>query len=519
MKLADRCKHDFESGDKSRGRSYCLDDSVALGHAQLDGLTSQVEGSYDNCCQVIINWSEAAEGLLGVECDCPHFADGWNCKHIWATLLEMDRMGVAKSVRGSARLEVLTTEEICDFPLEPSGTLFLDSNGIGSNGIGVVNSHANSQLVKKSASSKKKTIPHWQQALNRPLQQLNYQEGRDDWRSLVTSKRREAWYVLDMRQCVEQQALVVDLFQRETKKNGEFGKYKQLSLSESEIATFNDRVDRELLATLFDFPSDTSDDSGYDYRYSHYETKVTSASIPESLYEHLLPRLAATGRFVWHLDSSLPTEEARPLAWDDAEPWKFQLELIADDKKKKWTLTGSYQRGEQVRPLTDAVMPMPTGLLLMDGKLARLDTKGGAFDWLTLLWQTPAPIEIPYHDRELFLQQLWSLPTLPPLTLPDNLEWQEIREAPQPCLKVHATRDRTASMRQKLGAEVAFRYGELEISAATQQNGVVKSEAGATQILVRDHEAEAAHLAELGETGVQPISESLVTPSSMESSN
>ncbi len=501
MKLADRCRGDFESGDKSRGSLYFRDDMVSLGHAQPDGLIAQVEGSYENYYRVIINWNEAAEGFLGVECDCPRFAEGWDCKHIWATLLEMDRTGLAKYVRGRGTLEVISTDDLFGEVSEEPATFFLDSNGIG-----VAHSKA-TKKSKKSAAGKKKTIPNWQQALSRPLQLQGVIKGRDDWKSLVTSKRREAWYVLDIGQCAEQQAMVIELFQRETKKNGDFGVFKELQLSESEIATFNDSADRELLTTLFEFPSDTSDDFGYDYRYGSYETKVTSASVPASLYEHLLPRLAATDRLVWHLDSSLPTEEARPLAWDNEKPWKFQIELTADDKKKKWTLTGFYQRGKQVRPLADAVMPTPTGLLLMDDKLARLDAKGGAFDWLTLLWQTPVPIEIPYRDRDLFLQQLWSMPTLPPLKLPGNLEWQEIREAPQPCLKVHSPRNNGAvSKRQKLGAEVAFRYGEQEISAAAQQNGVVKSESGATQILVRDHEAEAVRLVELGKTGVQPIS-------------
>ena len=513
MNLADRCKRDFESGDKSRGKLYFRSRKVELGTAHPGGLIAHVEGSYQKHYRVTINWNEVEEDFLGVGCDCPRFAEDWFCKHIWATLLEMDRTGMAKYVRGSGRLEVVDSDEVSGTPLESSSTLFMDSNGIA---VALGESKGNSTSTKtrsKKTSTPKKATSNWQQVLQSPLQQLSLLEGRDDWKSLVSSKRREAWYVLDISQCAAQQALVIEFFQRETKKNGEFGVFKQLQLSEDEIASFNDPVDQELLTMLVDFPSDDSDNFSYDYRNSNYATRVTGASVPAALYEHLLPRLAATGRFVWHLDSSLPTEEAKPLAWDDGEPWKFQLELIADDKKKNWTLSGAYHRGKQVRPLSDAVMPTPTGLLLMDDKLARLEAGGPVFDWLSMLMQSPSPIQIPYQERELFLQHLWSMPTLPPLKMPENFDWQEIRETPQPCLKVHPPRQNRysrnnngrLSMRQKLGAEVAFRYGEQEVSAGAQQQGVVQNVEGATQILVRDREAETARLAELGALGVVPI--------------
>ncbi len=519
MKLVDRCKHEFDSGDRSRGKVYFRSRKVKLGTPERSGLIAQVKGSYSSNYRVAINWSEAAEDLLGIDCDCPRFEEGWNCKHAWATLLEMDRVGMAKFVAGDGRLEVLLAEDIPEAPLGQTSTLFLDSKGIAV-ALGESKKQSTSLSTRtKTTRPKKQAAPSWQQVLHGALPQFSFsgnENGSDDWKSLVANKRREAWYVLDMGQCAEQQSLVIDFFQRETKKNGEFGVFKQLQLVENEIANFSDPVDRELLTMLVDFPSSSSESYGYDYRYGHYEPTVTGSAVPVALYEHLLPRLAATGRFVWQLNSALPTEEARPLAWDDAAPWKFQLELVPDDKKKRWTLAGCYQRGKKVRPLTDGVMPTPTGLLLMDDKLARLEAPGAAFDWLALLLQAPSPIQIPYKDRDLFLQQLWSMPTLPPLTMPDNLDWQEICVPPQPCLKVYPAQEKsypkykngTASMRQKLGASVAFRYGEQEISASTKQMGVVKSEEGETQILVRDHAAEASRLTELGEVGVQPIGSS-----------
>ncbi len=495
MKLTERCRSDFEPGDMSRGRSYFLDSMVALGEAHHNGLVARVEGSYDTYYHVSIDWSDAREGLLGVDCSCPRFADGWFCKHLWATLLEMDRVGVAKQVPGRRRLEVVEADDMA----------------FGSKSSFTTSAQAGSRTKSKKKSNagrptKKPATPNWQLVLGSALQSLSSDEDLYGLEKTLLGKQREAWYVLDVTQCARHHELVVEFFQRETKKNGDFGKFKKLSVESREIPSFTDPSDEELLSLLAEFPVEPLFSMDFGYRYQSYDSDSDSAAVPKMLYETLLPRLAATGRFVWQLDSSLPTEEAKSLSWDNGPAWQFRLELATDDKKKKWTLSGHYHRGKQSRPLFDAVMPTPTGLLLMDDKLARLDAPDNVFNWLIALFQASGSVEIPYHDRDQFLQQLWSSPQLPPLKLPENLECPEVREPPQPCLKIRAPEVHSTSGKQKLYASVTFRYGKHEIPVEDTQSGLVESENGETKVRVRNREAETTRLSELRDSGVQPSS-------------
>ncbi len=511
MKLSERCRDEFNTGDKTRGRSYFLEEMVSLGTAKATSISATAEGSYHNYYGVFIDWSDAKDGYLSVSCDCPRFEEGYHCKHLWATLLEMDQTRDANRVPGFGQLDLLEIDpEADDFYVDDFGlkSLLPSSKVAAKELVRNVNSSGSKTAKRKNSRSKlaKPAVPHWQLCMNA----ISLPGQSNGSRGTLFGKQREAWYVLDVGKCVNQGTLLIQLFQRELKKNGEFGKIKSLALDESGIALFSDPTDRDLLSQLVQFPEEL----GFSDRFRYgYQTSVDAVALPSSVYESLLPRLAESGRFVWQLDCMLPVDEASPLVWDDGPAWQLQLELFPDDKQKRWTLGGYYKRDDQVRPLSEGVMPSPTGLLLMDNKLARLDAQGAIYDWLILLLQAPGPIQIPYKDRAAFLQQLWSAPALPPLKLPDNLSWEEIRETPQPSIKIHAPSKSPNTSGQKLGADVFFRYGEQEVPAASAQTGAIETpdkpttkkvaKQQVTRILVRDREAEAARLAELGQLGLQ----------------
>jgi len=530
MALVDRCRREFDAGDRSRGEAYFLDEMVHLRKAQANRITAEVEGSYDYY-QVEIDWSQVPAGLLKVSCACPRFADGYLCKHLWATLLEMDRTGNAQRVTGSNRLRLVMGGELLDgeddFTEQLLGYLETGDNSatLGSATLGVSQGNSKKRTTKPGKATrrngksggksprKKDAPPAWQQTINQFFHFVrenaeDWQEGGEspkDWQRQFTTKQREAWYVLDVSACVQERAVVIELRQRERKKNGEFGKFKQLGLSDGVISKFSDPVDHELLTQLRELPDPGDDFFSYQYRYQSYQPQTTSVRLPTTVYESLLPRLAATERLVWQIDSELPTSEAFPVAWDDGPAWQFRAELVPNDKQKKWTLAGSYLRGNEKRPLTDGVLPTNTGLLLMDNRLARLETPAGAFEWLVLLLSAPTPIEIPYRDRDAFLEQFWSADEVPPFELPASFACQELHKAPQPALKVHAPSETGyGANRRKLSADVTFYYGDQEIAVAAARRGVVRTEQDETQVLVRDRAAEATRLAELVEWGVEP---------------
>jgi hypothetical protein len=135
--------------------------------------------------------------------------------------------------------------------------------------------------------------------------------------------------------------------------------------------------------------------------YHDYEPKTSQASLAAGAYEHLLPKLCATGRFLWMLDSSqqVPEEDGRGLAWDDGPPWRFRLDIEADDKKERWLLEGQLMReGEKgPLPLKTPSLLLASGLVRLEDRLARLAV-GDLFPWIAALRKASA-IEVPYQDR------------------------------------------------------------------------------------------------------------------------
>ncbi len=503
MKLADRCKQGFDSGDRSRGRSYYHDELAQIEEVTNDRVYASVAGSYADDYDVVIDWHGAQDAEeVAVCCSCPRFAEGWNCKHIWATLLEMDDYDLGSEVRGRGNLYVegnidLTTDGFAIATAKSSGTTRKRK---------VVKKTVKKTAKKKSRASrsKKPQKPPWQKTFDLLNQKTSL--GADTWDNglvdALVAKQREVWYVLSIGQSIANESLIVDFFQRETKQNGEFGKIKKLKLKEDEISSFGLSVDQDLLSQLVQFAHYTEYNSSYSYRNYGYNESATAANIPSSLVHHFLPRLAETGRLVWILDSEQPFEDAKPLTWDGAAPWQFELTITPDEKKKRWVVDAHFSRDGQTRLLHEAIMATPSGLLLMDDTLFGLDIDESAYRWLHAI-NISSPIEVPYKDRELFLKQLWATSTLPKINLPENLRWEQIQEPPQPKLKIYSPEKSSRSRHKgRLSADVSFLYGSHEVRAEDQQFGIPE---GTDLVHVRDRSAETSRLAELGSLGARPV--------------
>jgi len=525
---------------------------------EQDRACALVRGSCRNRYEVDVDWYDADSGTISVSCSCPRYAEGWLCKHIWATLLTLDREGIGKGVPGAGQLQVERVEPDDDEAWDGSGwdddeddddpwhddedddgPWDWDDDGpddllnefvcratqpVGPTG----GRTAQRKTGRKEAAAGK---PSWQKVFDSFRGDAAVQGGTaNDRPNLLDSKKRRAWYVLDLGKTVSKDNLIIELFQQETKKNGEFGVVKALRLDEGTINSFNDPAERDLLALLVQFPHDPGYGDAYRYRNLHhhvlssYQSAVSTLLIPKSLYSHLLPQMAATGRFVWALDGGQAVndpadEQWKPVTWDGGAAWRFALTIEPDDTKRQWTITGRFIRDGESRPMQDMVLAMPTGLLMMDDALHRFDPCG-AFTWLPLLNEQSA-IEVPYTDREAFLTHVWSLPHLPEIAWPDNLRIDEVHETPRPRLKIHAPY-KNDFRRNQLFAHISFLYGNREIKpsdrvarivdkrnetgdeangdGAGDGGGDVTSDdngGGDLRILVRNRDHEAARLEEL----------------------
>jgi superfamily II DNA or RNA helicase len=320
----------------------------------------------------------------------------------------------------------------------------------------------------------------------------------------LPGKTREVWYVLDVTSTASAGTPVIRFYQRETKLNGEFGKRRATSIVRDELARFTRPEDREILPLLL--ASGEASQESYDpyrsgYGYYGYIPRMSQASLAAGAYEYLLPKLCATGRLVWMLDSSQQDveEDGRPLAWDDGPPWRFRLRVEADDARRRWVLAGELirQGQEAPMPLAKPVLLMAKGLVLLEDRLARLEA-GDVFEWIAALRKS-ATIDVPYRDRWELLESLWQLASRPEMDLPANLRCEEVRLPPEGRLTVHSPGQSYAN---RLYADVEFQYGDKRVAAGDRSLAMLDAEQ--ERVLVRQPDKEREMLAFLAERGARP---------------
>jgi SNF2 family DNA or RNA helicase len=500
MPLVARCSAVFDATTRQRGSAYYYGHCVTLTERRQGAVRAAVRGSGAQPYQVRLDWSHADEREVEAYCSCPRYQDGLLCKHIWATMLAVDAQGLANGLRGTARLYVahefdaIDDESLEDPAQRASSFAIVDTSP----------ARGPQRLAGRArgGASGVRRGPDWRRQLAAALDQLTEtaEDPLEDCTDL-SSKRREAWFVLNVGESLKRGKLLVDFHQREQLRSGEFGKLKRLTLRRHDRLSFTDPQDERLLLLLLgnDAQADTTYNSYYYNSYYYNDPAYSRTAISPAMYDSLLPQMCATGRFVWLLDAALPIEEGHPMAWDDGPPWQFGLRLEADEAKQCWRLIGHLQRGAQVTPLTDAVLLLKHGVVLFPDTLARLDAQQD-FSWISALRQATT-IEVPYRDREELLKRLWTLPNLPQVQLPENLRLEQVRLEPQGKLSIKSPERYSHST--TLYADVSFVYGDEAVSVQDRGTGRLDLEQG--RVLLRCPNAERTLLRQLAGEGLRPL--------------
>ncbi len=474
---AARCRDCFDTKTISRGNQYFRDGAVTLLRTDGDSITAQVLGSQPRRYRVEIDWSRARDGDISAFCDCPRYSDGYLCKHVWATLLQVDAEGINAAIPGGQDLFVEDKNDEVELGDEELDDI-LQAESI----------HGTDTLE----STKQAT---WHHQLNGVNAFSHERRNAPVQFAAETKKRREIWYVINVGSSLAKGRLIVEFHAAETKKNGDFGKIKRLAVKREKLSTLTDPSDRDLLNLLF---SNNLGSNSYSYAYRTSDWDSFSHCTPSAAtYDLLLPRMAATGRLVWVLDSDLPIEEARTVAWDEGPAWRFRLDATADEERKTWALHGSLKRNGEVRPLEESLLVMGDGFVLFDDNAASFDDLE-SLPWIKAFRKNPL-IEVPYGDRENFLRWLWHSQHVPDVAWPENLRAVQIKQAPQGRVVIKS--ERRSHRSDQFFGEVGFVYGDTVIGLNDERRGWYHAEHD--QACLRDQDAEQALLARLFDVGAR----------------
>lgn len=470
---AARCRDAFDEKTIARGDQYFRNRAVTLLRTDADSITAQVQGSAPGAYRVEIDWSRARAGDISAFCDCPRFADGFLCKHVWATLLQVDADGVEGEVSSEH-----------DSPVEETTPIEFDDD-------------LADVPPREDDTASSTQQPMWRQQLRDVSASSINTAGQDPFLATVDDgKRREIWYVINVATSRNENRLIVDFYSADTKKNGKFGKIKKLKIKRETLSTLTDDRDRELLGFVL---SDLVGSSSYYGSYRSSDWESYSYCTPDAAtYGLLLPQMAATTRLVCQHDESLPIEKADTVDWDDGTPWRFRIDVTANDERREWTLHGALERANETVPLDDALLVIGDGLVVFRNSVARLSGLE-SLSWIKALKRNPV-ITIPYDDRESFLPWLWQAPHVPEVDWPDNLRVQQETATPRGRLVLKS--ERRSHRSNHLFGEVAFIYGEAVVGLHDERVGWYDKHRD--RAVRRDRDAERALLEQLGDLGARP---------------
>jgi SNF2 domain-containing protein/helicase-like protein len=437
MNLSARLAFDFDKRVQFQGMGLARGGAVKVTDSGFDFMVARVQGG-----KLFHVGLSLEDTKLLVNCECSYFAEWGPCKHLWAAILEADRLDVLTGARHVKQLSLVPEEYEPDFEDED------DEEDVEEEDI-----PPRTLVTSRYKVPPPPQIPAWEEHLGAIRRGLEQRSSRT---AAGWPHGFEIWYVIDISASKTAGAIVVDLLSRSRKKTGDWTVYKELRLAPGQAGTLPDPADRDATAAIF---------GGQEYFSMQYSSVYGSSrkTLPPVLALKLLPQLAATGRLAVRADAVLASH-LEPAGWDEGEPWKLWLDVRQDDRDQ-WKITGSLRRPlQEPQGIREAVASVPAGaaapssdvptermdlsepLLLLEsgflvarGLVARFD-HNGAFAWVTQL-RNVKNIPFPDRERDQVIGKLLECAVIPPLDIDEGLRFEQRQAELKPGLRITQKRD------------------------------------------------------------------------------
>src|SRR5271170_2104206 len=266
MPLASRIAFQFDQGVQSRGFGLFKGRAVRVLEQNYRHLQALVTGG--RLYEVRVT-HEA--GRLLVFCECPYFVEYGTCKHLWATILEADRIG---ALAGALDATYLKLED--DLSFDRDGGDIQDSD----------RSDPLPDRFRLTPPPPLR-IPAWQEqlaAIQRDIEQKKT-------RVVAWPRDFEISYVIDLAASKASGTVVIELSSRTRRKNREWSGYKGVKITSAQIGSLRDPADVDIVAAML------GAQEYYSYHYQHYSGGAAiRRALPAALALKLIPAIAGTGR-------------------------------------------------------------------------------------------------------------------------------------------------------------------------------------------------------------------------------
>jgi superfamily II DNA or RNA helicase len=389
---------------QSRGKEYFERNAVRILFADSEFISARVTGSQGQ--EYEVDLEREADGLV-YSCDCPFFDDRTEvCKHVWATILELEEHGYLQKWPATFPARMLPAigdssvddDDFDDFDYEEEeeeefepGPAIAPKTGI-------------KQVPPATPNS-------WRHLLTRVSSHPFVPAARPAWPAA-----REILYVIENAKRSTGGILSLEIAFREPRKNGGWKKPRPLSISHEMLGSLPDSADREILAQLIGVRRET-------WYYGPYESIYRFQPDGEELGA-ILPSMSRTGRLFFR---DLESEGIQPLTWDEDGSWEFGIDVRHDPAGRQYEVRGKFNRAGNRMDISKPEYIFPAGILVDSGRIARFR---GAYEWISF-FRREESFFVPEAEADQWLETMVGLPSHPRMDLPPELCLQEIEPTPR----------------------------------------------------------------------------------------
>ncbi|MEX2288191.1 MAG: SNF2-related protein [Planctomycetaceae bacterium] len=477
MTLAEFLESRFRGDIRFRGAAYLKAERVSVARVTADHLFAIVRDGVEYQTQL-----SREDDQLKMYCNCasgsqPEVA----CKHLWATILAADEQGYVTASLKPGYIPPFAHENVEWAPDEEEWD-FDDG--------GDVYQPPSSRWTVQAPAPVQAQLRPWEARLESLRQAMQFAETSGP----TTDCDREIYYEIDVELSQSAGQLVIQTSQRQRRANGTWGKLKPLKLRPGQL----EEIEREDDSTILAYLSGANPERTNWYaQQAQMQTSVYRYRIPHELCRLILPSMCATGR-VRYLNSREKNPTA--LEWDNGPPWELAVGLVFDDAEQQWRLEGKLRRDETSISTKATRLLLPGGLVMTDKKIGLL-CDFDAFEWIKLISGKDA-VAVPAGEEHELVDQLFDMPALPRLELPEDLQLEEVRCEPVPQLTVRAPRGARWRL-ERLQGDLSFDYLGTSIRGSSARWAIVQRDQG--RCLVRNRAVEERAWSQLAEHGFRRL--------------
>jgi len=464
--LEQRCVRQFARVALVQGRHYFRSGHVSDATQTASAFSLTVMGRNDRY-DIWIDFSQAGtKGILEARCTCSFYAQGGLCKHLWASVIKLERSGLSGKVAGTGPLRVMHESPNTRRTAENPGPAPL--------------------LAPRPASISGPTA--W-------LDRLDKIQGKSA-RDATGFGNLVAAFVIHAAETVSTGALVLDFWPQRRGPAGDTGPLRPGQIPKPDVQLFVDTRDQELVTLL--------SRTGVPKTVTLMGGPCTRFTVDPFLETQVVTTLAEAGKvYLSRSPNGSPDNAERPLRMERGKPWDLELRIVAAGAN--YRVEGELKRDEDVKALTEPTCVLTSGLLILGERIGRLAEVRHAA-WLTSL--RGGDLLVPQDQGDRLLKRILTDPTAPHVTWPESMGWK--RRMIDPVAKGVFSPLGNDPSTGRMSMTLSFEYGDHDISLADQSDSIVDLEN--RQVLSRNRTFEEAALNQALEilrdpTGTVPVSD------------